>query len=490
MRILFVASEVAPYSKTGGLADVAGALPVALEKLSHEVTVVTPLYAVVRDPSIRALEKSITLRFPFGPATARLYEARRSKRLRVVFVHEPSFFGRAGIYMENGREYGDNHRRFAFFSMAALTSAQLLDFSADVVHLNDWQTGLGALALRHGYRRTSLKEAKSLFTIHNLAYQGVFPKTVMDELGIPWELFTPDGLEHFDRVSFLKAGIAYSDALTTVSPRYAEEIQTPEGGAGLDGILRARAKVLHGILNGADYDEWNPATDALLPFRYDADDFSGKDACKAFLLERLGLEPIPTGARVPLFGAVTRLAWQKGIDLLLEVLPGLLEHDVRVVFLGSGEPRYEEALSHLADRFRGRMGVRIGFDPQLAHQIEAGSDFFLMPSLYEPCGLNQLYSLRYGAIPIVRAVGGLDDTVVDLAEGGATGIKFREYSPQALRSALWRALELYRDPERLDSVRRAGMAKDFSWGASAAQYEALYRKMTRAERRNRGNLPG
>lgn len=474
MRILFIASEVAPYSKTGGLADVAGALPAALAERGHELMVVTPLYSVVKDPAIARLDASVTLRFPFGEASASLWAAQRGKGHRVVFIDQPFFFARPGIYVEGEREYEDNHRRFAFFSIAALSAAQRLSFAPDIVHLNDWQTGLAALALSRGYQATSLARAKSVFTIHNLAYQGVFTKRVMEDLGLPWELYNPTGLEFHGAVSFLKGGLAFSDALTTVSRRYAEEIQTPEGGHGLHGLLRARREALHGILNGVDYDEWNPETDRHLPAHYSARNLSNKELCKKELLKRFGL-PVPQGeARTPLFGSVSRLAEQKGIDLLLHALPRVLERELSVVVLGAGESRYEQGLRALRERYPRKVGVKIGFDPALAHLVEAGSDFFLMPSLFEPCGLNQLYSLRYGTVPVVREVGGLDDTVADLASPKATGIKFRDYSPMALVGGIHRALDLYPDRKRMNELRTRGMGADFSWDASAKQYEALY----------------
>lgn len=475
MNILFVSSEVAPFSKTGGLADVSAALPAALAELGHDVTVVTPLYGSVDDRGLRSVGRPYSLRFPFGDFTATLREARLSDRHRVVFIEQAAFFQRPGLYQEHGREYADNHRRFAFFSMAALTGAQILGVAPDIVHLNDWQTGLAAVALARGYRGTPLARARSVFTLHNVAYQGNFPKWVMDELGLPWDLFTPEGLEFYDQVSFLKAGIAFADALTTVSPRHAQEIQTPEGGFGLDGFLRARADVLHGILNGVDYSEWDPANDPHLPARYDAADLSGKAKCKEALLRRFELE-VPSGW--PVFGVIGRLADQKGIDILLEALSQLLHRELAVIVLGSGEPRYEQALLGLRERFRDKLAVQIGFDSALAHLIEAGADFFLMPSRYEPCGLNQMYSLRYGTVPIVRATGGLEDTVVDLAQPEGTGIKFLEYSGQALEQAVHRALVLYEKRAELDEVRRRGMACDFSWKASAQKYDALARALS------------
>jgi starch synthase len=474
MKVLLISSEVAPWSKTGGLADVAGALPRALSRIGLEVLVVTPLYAQVVRAGLTQLEPELSLRFPFGIERARLLVADPGPRHRVLFLDHPGYYARGGIYHEHGRDYWDNHRRFAFLSVGALTAAQLLGFSPDIVHLNDWQTGLAALALQSGYRASSLSHARSVFTVHNLAFTGSFPKEAMGDLGIPWSEFTADGVEFFDRLSFLKAGLSYADALTTVSPTYAKEIQTPEAGWGMDGLLRRRAKDLQGILNGVDAEVWDPRTDAFLAAHFDEHDLGGKAACKRALLEQLGLDP---DEGPPLFGVVSRLAEQKGLDILLPALPRLLEAGAKVVVLGSGEPRYERALGQLAAHRPGQMAARFRLDERLAHLIEAGSDFFLMPSLYEPCGLNQLYSLRYGTVPIVRAVGGLEDSVVDLSAPGATGIKFGPYHPGALMEAMGRALGLYANPGRIHDVRRRGMRQDVSWDRAARAYQALYERL-------------
>ncbi len=468
MRILFLASEVVPFSKTGGLADVAGALPAALAKLGHEVVVVTPLYGSIRSDRVQPLGKKLTLRFPFGDVVAELHEARISANHRVLFIANGPLFGRPGIYGDNGGEYPDNHRRFAFFSMAALSAAQLVGFAPDVIQLNDWQTGLAALALRRGYQGTPLERARSVFTIHNLAYQGIFPKQAMRDLGLPWELFTVAGLEFYDQVNFLKAGLVYADALTTVSRRYAEEIQTPEAGWGLDGLLRARRNRLFGILNGVDTGEWNLRTDPLLPA-------NEKPSCKRALLERFELASATERPGPPVFGIVSRLASQKGFDLVFPAMERLLrEEDLRLVLLGAGDPKLEHAFRALAQRYPDKVGVRFGYDNALAHLIEAGSDFFLMPSLYEPCGLNQMYSLLYGAVPVVRAVGGLEDTVIDVSQPGGNGIKFGPYTVEALEQAIHRALALYREPQRLEDVRWQGMRSDFSWERSARRYLEVY----------------
>lgn len=475
MKIVFASSEVAPFSQTGGLADVSHALPAALASRGHELLVVTPQYASVQANSLERLDE-ITLRFPFGEQRAVLRGIQLSRRQQVVFLDHPGFYARDGIY-QGAREYTDNHQRFAFLAIGALAVAQVLRFNPEIIHLNDWQTALAALALDRGYRGTALETASSVLTIHNLAYQGIFPKTAMSDLGLPWELFTPDGLEFYDGVNFLKAGILFADALTTVSPKYAREIQTPELGFGLDSDVRRRSADLRGILNGVDYREWDPQSDSFLPHHFDSSDFSGKELCKRELLSQYALPPPPESARIPVFGMVGRLASQKGIDLLLQALPWLMESDFYVVVLGSGEARFEQGLLQLRDRWPAKMAVKIGFDRKLSHLLEAGSDFFLMPSRYEPCGLNQMYSLRYGTVPVVRATGGLDDTVTDISSPEGTGIKFEPYTASALAAAVHRALDLYAEPARLEEVRRRGMKADHSWEVAAEKYEALYRSL-------------
>jgi starch synthase len=475
MNVLYLSSEVAPYSKTGGLADVAGALPEALAARGLTVKVVTPLHASVPRQGLRRLEPLLKLRFPYGQELGAVHSATVGERHDIWFIDHPGYFERAGLYQQAGLDYPDNARRFAFFALAALSAAQRLGFTPDVVHLNDWQTGLAAPALSRGYQGTSLGKSRCLFTIHNLAYQGVFPKAVLAELGLPWELFTPDQLEFYDQVSFLKAGLAFSDAISTVSPRYAEEIQTLALGCGLDGFLAQRRARLHGILNGVDYRIWDPSRDPLLPAQYSDSELSGKARCQEAL--RHGLSLSPDGG--PVFGVVSRFVAQKGMDLLLVALEQLLQEPspFTVAVLGSGDPVLEAGFRALAARYPGRLGLRVGFDEPLAHLIEAGSDFFLMPSRYEPCGLNQMYSLRYGTLPVVRATGGLDDTVRDADEPDGNGLKFTADSSAALLATLRRALQLHASPERLLQLRRRGMRADFSWGASAARYEGLYRSL-------------
>lgn len=475
MRVLFLSSEVAPYSKTGGLGDVAKALPAALAQAGHQVLVVTPRYASIESQELNRLGESIHLRFPFGEERAELLAHMPAAGHAVVFLDHPGFYGRPGLYGDTRGDYPDNHRRFGFFAIGALAAAEVLGFIPDVVHLNDWQTGLAALALKNVTRDSVLGKAKCVFTIHNLAFQGVFPKSVIEDLALPWSAFHPEGYEFHGGVSFLKAGLAFSDGWTTVSETYAREIQTPEHGHALDGFLRAGAGKLEGILNGVDYAEWDPSQDPNLPAPYSSTDFSGKDRCKRVLKERFGLGGSDDSR--PLFGMVSRLSDQKGLDLLFQVLPQFLERKADLVLLGSGDPAYESALRALPAQYPGQVGTFVGFDSALSHLVEGGSDFFLMPSRYEPCGLNQMFSLRYGTPPIVRATGGLADTVIDADLEGGNGFRFERYDARALYWAMDRALERYQDPQALNALRRCGMKADFSWDVAAQKYTRLYGRL-------------
>jgi len=469
MKILYVASEVTPFSKTGGLGDVAGALPAALASLGHDVKVVSPRYASVQDARLAPTGHSLELRFPFGTERGPILSLRPAPNLELLFLEHEGYYGRGGLYGDHAGEFGDNHRRYAYLSLGALQACQRLDFIPDILHVNDWQTGLLPVAHKRGFLGTALARSKSVLTIHNLAYQGQFGKQIMPELGLPWDLFNAEqGLEFYDGVNFLKGAIQFCDALTTVSPTYAREIQAPEAGANLDGLLRRRQGVLSGILNGVDVEEWDSRTDPHLPARYGPEDLTGKAVCRRELLGRFGLEPTDA----PVFGIVSRLAWQKGVDLLLEVLPGALEQGIRFVAVGSGESRYVDGLRALQERFPGQVGTFIGFDAGLSHLVEAGADFFLMPSRYEPCGLNQMYSLRYGTVPVVRATGGLADTVREGPEGN--GLVFHDFHPDALRAAIDRARALYSDSVRLRAFQQRGMSQDFSWSGSARKYERLF----------------
>lgn len=479
MRVLHVSSEVAPYSKTGGLADVLGALPRALAALGHEVTVVTPRYRAV-DPARFGLARRLRgLATPLGGDTVSvgIYEgqAASTPRVRVFLVDHPPSFDREGLYGDAQGDYGDNARRFALLGAAALALSAEFGAWPDIVHGHDWQAGPAILYARRRWQ--GLRPPKTIFTLHNLAFQGLFTERVIDELGLPREGYTPEGYEYYGQVSFLKAGLALADRLTTVSPTYAREIQTPAAGLGFDGLLRARASVLTGILNGVDYDLWNPAKDVNLAAPYSAQALGGKRACKAALQRALGLPERPD---LPLCGSISRLTEQKGFELLLEALPALLSRgaELQYVLLGSGESALEQSLQKLAGRHPNKVAVRIGYDERLAHQIEAGCDLYVMPSKFEPCGLNQLYSLRYGTPPIVRATGGLADSVVDFdaRTRSGTGFVFTDFESGALVEAWQRALTAYHRDDFSALVRRA-MTQDFSWSRAAQAYDRLYRSL-------------
>ncbi|HSB20785.1 MAG TPA: glycogen synthase GlgA [Anaeromyxobacteraceae bacterium] len=476
MDVLFVAAEVAPFSKTGGLGDVAGALPQALAARGHRVLVFTPRHGVV-DPVAHRLEP-LPFSLQAGAEAGGLWVARGPAP--VFFLEHERYFGhRQGIYSEPGHEYGDNAERFAFFCRAALALPRLVGFRPRILHLHDWHAALAAWLLRHevpeGGAEPWVGEARSVLTIHNLAHQGVFPKEAVPALGLPWSVFRYDGMEFHDRLNFLKGGLTFADVLTTVSPTYAREILTPEQGEGLDPLLRHRAGELHGILNGIDAVAWDPARDPHLPAHFSPGHLAGKARCKAALQRELGL-PVRPG--VPLAVLVGRLADQKGIDIALAALPELLAQDVQVAVLGTGRPDYERALERLDRERPERFRVRTRFDEGLAHRMEAGADLFLMPSRFEPCGLNQMYSLRYGTVPVVRAVGGLADTVEDFdGKSRGTGFVFQEYSPGALLTAVRRALDVYRDKAAWSGLVGRGMAQDNSWEQRAERYEALYRRI-------------
>ncbi len=475
LDILLVTPEAAPFSKTGGLADMTGSLAPALARLGHSVTLVTPRYrgiAVAGRPFGRA-------RAAFGDGTheADLFTHVLAERVRVIFVDYPPYYDRDGLYGTGGADYADNDVRFALLSRAAadLVGTHL---RPAIVHAHEWQTGLTPVYLSRRSDLDSRTRPPVVFTIHNLAYQGVFPSTVLPALGLDWDAFTADGLEYWGKVSFLKAGIAFSDCITTVSPRYAEEILTAEYAFGFEGILAGRRDRLVGILNGIDESVWNPETDPHLPATYGASHLEGKSRCKAELLRAFGLPHDSAGMGRALVGMVSRMVDQKGLDLLAEAseeLPGL---DAAFVIVGTGEPRYEEMWTRLAARHRDRIGVRIGFDERLAHLVEAGADLFLMPSRFEPCGLNQMYSMRYGTVPVVRATGGLYDTVEDFDErtGRGTGFRFEEYTPEALFEALARALSVFQRKPVWQRVMLAGMRQDHSWDLSAREYVKVYRR--------------
>lgn len=462
-RILMVASEVAPFAKTGGLADVLGALPPALVRIGEEVGVVTPRYGVSKIPDVERVADN--LRIVVGPHVFYIWiDQLVDKGVRYFFVNCPALYERSGIY-----GFGDDDLRYAVLCQAAIAVARYL-FRTDIFHGHDWQCGLLPVYLRENFSTDpTFFGAKCLYTIHNLGYQGNFWGGAVGDLGLSQSKFNPDGFEFYGHLSFLKAGIVWSDAISTVSPTYAREIQTPEYGFSFDGLLRSRASKLTGILNGIDFDQWDPATDTYLPAHFSASDLSGKRACKIALLEEMGL---PADPDRPLIGIVSRFANQKGFDLLGAITGDILSQNVALAVLGSGETWYEEMFRHLAYIAPSQFALRLGYHDWLAHLIEAGSDMFLMPSRYEPCGLNQMYSLRYGTVPIVRSTGGLADTVDE-----TTGFSFGPYTTEALSGAIREALAAYSDPPRWEKLVRAGMARDYSWASSAREYQKLYRSL-------------
>jgi starch synthase len=476
MRLLLATSELHPYSKSGGLADMVGALAKALGRAGHRVGVVTPLHRGIRGRFAGLLEMDYRLAVPVGAEwmEGRVFTLEPSPGVTLYFVDHPECFDRPGLYNEAQVDYPDNARRYIFFSKCVAHLARFLTWAPEVVHVHDWQTGLVPLLIRHQAAHEGWQAApRSCLTIHNLAYQGNFPRADYALTNLPPQYFNPDGAEFHGQLSCLKAGIAYADVLTTVSPRYAREITTPEFGCGLDGVLRSRAASLIGILNGVDYEEWNTAQNPQLRHPYSVRSLRGKAETKQELQAEMNL---PQEAGIPLFANITRLTDQKGVDLQLGALEEMLSADLQFVLLGSGDPRFQDAYRDLARRHPGKVAVRVGFDQGLSHRIEAGADFYIMPSRFEPCGLNQMYSLRYGTVPIVRATGGLDDSVIDPAEdaGRANGIKFRELSVRALAKALRKALVLYQSPALFARFRRNGMKADFSWEQTCAHYLPVY----------------
>jgi starch synthase len=488
LRILLIASEVAPFAKTGGLADVAGALPRALAGLGHDVRVLLPKY---RGAEAHATDTRVVvpiIRVPLGDRAAEgaLIEGHAPSGVPVYLLEHEHYYNRDSLYGTVDGDYWDNCERFVFFCRAALEGLARLDaarpgvrWAPQVIHANDWQTGLLPVYLRTLYRdHPLLGNLATLFTIHNLAYQGVFWHYDMPMTGLGWDLFTPAGIEFYGKLNFLKGGLVFSDLLTTVSRTYAREIRTPAFGSGLEGVLEDRSQDLHGVVNGIDYEVWNPQKDPAIAHPYSAEDPEPKAICREILRRELSLED----SAGPVIGVVTRLAEQKGMDLVLEALPGILAEGCQVVVLGSGDARLEEAFRAAAVTHRGQVAVRIGYDDDLSRRIYAGTDAFLMPSRYEPCGLGQLIALRYGGAPVVRRTGGLADTVTefDPARRAGTGFIFDAFTAEALLAAVRRAASTYRQPSVWKALVRNAMTEDFSWDASAREYVTLYRKALKA----------
>lgn len=486
MRILMATSEAYPFSKTGGLADVTSALSRALHELGHEVWLFAPhyrpLYEKNRDRLPPLEHTGVSFDIPVASKSMRgelLWTLLPHSDVTVMFVDQPHYFDREALYTHNGRDYGDNCERFCFFSRSVLEIARRLILRPDVIHVNDWQTGLIPLLLTDQYRAMpGFRHTASVATIHNLAFQGRFWHWDMLMTGVDWKYFNWRQMESYGQLNLLKTALAFADKITTVSPTYAEEIQTEEHGHGLQGVLRDRSDDLAGILNGIDGRIWNPAFDPALACNYDLGNVEeGKAACKLDVQERLGL---PQRADVPVFGMVSRMTDQKGLDLILAIADDLLAQDLQLIFLGQGDPVIEAELSALHQRAPQKVSVTIGYNEEMAHRIEAGSDVYLMPSRFEPCGLNQMYSLAYGTLPVVHATGGLADSVQDatsdhIADGTATGFVFRGYRAEGLRLQVERALSLYSDRAMWYRLVRTAMTRDFSWRKSAEKYLSVYR---------------
>lgn len=479
MNVLLVSSEVAPFSKTGGLADVSGSLPLALKQLGCDIRLVTPLYKMVKESGcsteqiVKGLKVKLGDHFRKGDVSL----SSLNGSVKTYLIEKDSYYNRPYLYGSAKGDYSDNATRFTFFSRMVLNLCKEIGFRPDVIHCNDWQTGLIPAYLRTIYRGDPFfAHTGVLFTIHNLAYQGIFPKEVMDLTGLPPEIFTPEGIEFWGKVSFLKAGIVYSGVINTVSQAYSSEIQTPEYGCGMEGILAYRKDDLSGIINGVDYETWNPEKDPFIAARYSSAELSGKSQCKADLIAQLGLHPSLNNR--PLLGMISRLADQKGFDLVAEIMEDLMDLDVGFVLLGTGEQKYHDLFLDIAKKYPEKAGIQLTYDNTLAHKIEAGCDMFLMPSRYEPCGLNQIYSLRYGTIPVVRATGGLDDTIKDytFSTKDGNGFKFTSYSAGEFLDKIREALNLYERKDLWLKLVKKVMSLDFSWENSARQYIDLYQK--------------
>jgi starch synthase len=477
MHIVFAASECSPWAKLGGMADVVSALPRTLAKLGHRVSVFLPYYRQVAKavPNPPVVLPSVTIPFPSYNRFVRILDGGIKGGVQTYFIDCAELFDRENFYGTPSGDYSDNAERFGLLCRAVIEASKMLGVP-DVFHVHDWQAAMLPVMLGSIYYFDPvLRHVPSVLTIHNAGHQGWFPPQAIEKLLLPWDLFTIDKLEHYDKVDFLKGGIVYADAITTVSRKYAEELQTSEFGNGLEGVLRQRSGDLLGITNGIDTDEWNPATDSHIAAHYTAENLAGKKECRRDLLHAYGLEDV--GDDTAVIGVVSRFATQKGFDFIVEIMDRLVQEDMVLVILGNGEEYYERLLGEMAGRHPGKVRVQVKFDNVMAHKIEAGADIFLMPSRYEPGGLNQLYSLKYGTIPVVRATGGLDDTIDEQPNGGGNGFKFWGYSAGALFDALKRALETFRNKQEWHQMMQRGMAQDFSWDKPAGEYVRVYERV-------------
>ena len=480
MHIAFAASEGVPFSKTGGLADVVGALPRALAAQGHQISVYLPRYRQTKLTDPQIVVRSITVPYDDEYRFCSLVRAGSSGGVRYHFVEYPPYFDREGLYGTPVGDYPDNAERFAMFSRAVIEASKILDVP-QVFHCHDWQSALVPVMLRSLYAEDpAFRDVGTVFTIHNMGYQGLFPPEILPLLMLPWDLFTISKMEFFGQVNFLKGALAFSDYITTVSKKYSQEIQTTEYGFGLEGVLRDRAATVTGILNGVDYDEWSPESDKFIAAKYSPADLTGKAKDKQDLLVAFGIRN--ADAKLPVIGIVSRFAAQKGFDLIAQIMDRMAREDMILVVLGTGDKEYEEMFLRLQKQFPQKIAVKVAYDNAIAHKIEAGADMFLMPSRYEPCGLNQIYSLKYGTVPIVRATGGLDDTIEswDARTGKGTGFKFYEYNGESLLLTIRAALQAFRDEASWQVLMRNGMSRDFSWGASAKEYLKVYERARQA----------
>ena len=476
MHIVFAASECAPWAKTGGLADVVSALPKTLAKMGHKVQTFVPYYRQVAKavPNAPVVLPSVTIPFSSYNRFARILDGGITAGVQIYFVDCPELFDRESFYATPSGDYPDNAERFGAFSRAVIEATKVLGVP-DLFHVHDWQAAMIAVMLRSVYYFDPVfRHVPVVLTIHNAGYQVWFPPRTMETLMLPWDMFTLDKLEYYDKVNFLKGGVVYSDAITTVSCTYSQEIQTPEFGNGLEDTLRKRSADLFGILNGADYTEWDPAIDPNIAAHYSVKKLAGKRECRRDLLHAFNLEDVSDETAV--IGVVSRFATQKGFDFIVDILDRLMKEDVVLLMLGNGEEFYERLLTELAERYPAKMRVQIKFDNVIAHKIEAGSDIFLMPSRYEPGGLNQIYSLKYGTVPVVRATGGLQDSIDEQTDGGGNGFKFWGYDSNALLDALHRALAAFGDKKIWTEIMQRGMEQDFSWDKPAAEYVRVYER--------------
>ncbi|GAB60854.1 glycogen synthase [Candidatus Jettenia caeni] len=484
MRVAYLSSEVIPFAKTGGLADIAGAIPKSIQKQGVEIIVIMPLYGIIKENHYPLTKTDIQVEVRIGDTLRTGYVYRGflpDTQVPVYFLDNDQYYGRKGLYNYpcTTKDYEDNSERFIFFAQAALKAIEKLKIFPDIVHCNDWQTGLVPVYLKTTYaKRGCFKNTKIMMTIHNLAYQGIFWHWDMNLTGLDWSLFNWKQLEFYGKLNFLKSGIVFSDLITTVSKTYAKEIQTPEYGAGLDSVLKERAKDLYGIINGIDYTIWNPETDKLIIANYGRKDLRGKLLCKRALQNKFKLPE----KDIPLVAMITRLTAQKGLDLVVDKFQDLMKINLQFILLGNGEQRYHKLFQDYAKAFPSKVAVKLAFDERSAHEIEAGADIFLMPSRFEPCGLNQLYSLKYGTVPIVRGTGGLADTITDIGSRAAphkeaNGFLFEKYDSDLLMATIVKAIDFFKNKIRWAELMRNGMAQDWSLERSALEYIALYKRL-------------